>query len=130
FQVPMKTVLRQGTYPILDLTITPAKPNVAVNIPPPAPAPAAQSAPPSEKLGDGVYLILGGYAALAVDFKDYIVVIEGPQSEERANAIIAETKKLIPNKPIKYGVNTHAKYEHTSGLGRVMAEGGTGGTPS
>ena len=37
---------------------------------------------------------------MAVDFKDYIVLIEAPQSEERALAIIAEAKRLIPNKPI------------------------------
>src|SRR5262249_49504842 len=90
------------------------------NTPPPAAV-----ATTSEKLGDGVYLILGGYAAVAVDFKDYIVVIEGPQSEERASAIIAETKKLIPNKPIRYVVNTHAHFDHSSGIRTFMAEGAT-----
>jgi glyoxylase-like metal-dependent hydrolase (beta-lactamase superfamily II) len=122
---PTKIVQKQGDYPILDLTITDVKPNAQVNIQAPAaPAPQAVAAT-SEKLGDGVYLILGGYVAVAVDFKDYIVVIEGPQSEERANAIIAETKKLIPNKPIKYVVNTHTHYDHTSGIRTFMAEGAT-----
>src|SRR5204863_9462932 len=96
---PTKIVQKQGGYPILDLTITDVKPNAAANIqPPPAQGPAAAAAAtaPSEKLGDGVYLILGGYAAIAVNFKDYIVVIEGPQSEERASAIIAKAKELIP----------------------------------
>jgi len=120
---PTKIVQKQGDYPILDLTITDVKPNAAANIQAPnTPAPAAAQTT-SEKLGDGVYLILGGYAAVAVDFKDYIVVIEGPQSEERANAIIAETKKLIPNKPIRYVVNTHSHYDHSSGLRAFMAEG-------
>jgi glyoxylase-like metal-dependent hydrolase (beta-lactamase superfamily II) len=122
---PTKIVQKQGDYPILDLTITDVKPNAAVSIQaPPAQNPATVSAT-SEKLGDGVYLILGGYAAVAVDFKDYIVVIEGPQSEERANAIIAEAKKLIPNKPIRYVVNTHAHYDHSSGVRAFMAEGAT-----
>src|SRR5215831_16407787 len=122
---PTKIVQKQGDYPILDLTITDVKPNVPVNIqaPPPPPAPAAAAT--SEKLGEGVYLILGGYAALAVDFKDYIVVIEGPQSEDRASAIITEAKKLIPNKPIRYVVNTHAHFDHSSGLRTFMAEGAT-----
>ena len=35
----------------------------------------------SEKLGDGVYLITGGYAVIAVDFKDYIALIESGQNE-------------------------------------------------
>src|ERR1041384_3217068 len=94
---PTKIVQKQGDYPILDLTITDVKPNVAANIQAPPQqggggGGGAAAAATSEKLGDGVYLILGGYAALAVDFKDYIVVIEGPQSEERASAVIAETK--------------------------------------
>jgi glyoxylase-like metal-dependent hydrolase (beta-lactamase superfamily II) len=131
---PARIVQKQGDYPILDLAITDVKPNAPANIQPPqgrgaapaaAPAAGAQAAAPSEKLGDGVYLILGGYAAIAVDFKDYIVVIEGPQSEERASAIITEAKRLIPNKPIKYVVNTHAHFDHSSGLRTFVAEGAT-----
>src|SRR5262249_16520732 len=80
---------------------------------------------PTEKLADGVYLILGGYASVAVDFKDYIVVIEGPQSEARATAIITEAKRLIPNKPIKYVVNTHPHFDHASGIRTFVAEGAT-----
>jgi glyoxylase-like metal-dependent hydrolase (beta-lactamase superfamily II) len=124
---PTKIVQKQGDYPILDLTITDVKPNAPVNIQPPAQAggPGAPAAVTSEKLGEGVYLILGGYAAVAVDFKDYIVVIEGPQSEDRASAVIAEAKKLIPSKPIRYVVNTHAHFDHSSGIRTFMAEGAT-----
>ena len=122
---PTKIVQKQGDYPILDLTITDVKPNAAVSIQAPPPQNPAPATATSEKLGDGVYLILGGYAAVAVDFKDYIVVIEGPQSEERANAIITLAKKLIPNKPIRYVVNTHAHYDHSSGIRAFMAEGAT-----
>jgi glyoxylase-like metal-dependent hydrolase (beta-lactamase superfamily II) len=127
---PTKIVQRQGGHPILDLAITDVKPNGAVTIQPPQPqgqaqAPAAAASVPTEKLGDGVYLILGGYAAIAVDFKDHIVVIEGPQSEARASAIIAKAKELIPNKPIRYVVNTHAHFDHSSGLRAFMAEGAT-----
>ena len=130
---PTHMVQRQGGYPILDLTVSDVKPNAPVNIQAPAgrgagPG-AAAAAPsvgaPSEKLADGVYLILGGYASLAVDFKDYIVVIEGPQSEERASAIITEAKRLIPGKPIKYVVNTHQHFDHASGLRTFVAEGAT-----
>ena len=44
---------------------------------------APQPPPPvaSEKLADGVYRITGGYVALAVELKDYVVVLEGGQSE-------------------------------------------------
>ena len=132
---PMKIVQTQGGHPIFDLTVYDVKPNAPVTIQAPAgPRRRARGGgagrrgtpgTPSEKLADGVYLILGGYASLAVDFKDYIVVIEGPQSEERASAIIAEAKRLIPGKPIRYVVNTHHHIDHSSGLRTFVAEGAT-----
>ena len=125
-QFPTRIVQKQGGYPVLDLTITDVKPNAPANIQNPAPPPAAPPAQTtSEKLGDGVYLILGGYAAIAVDFKDYIVVIEGPQNDQRAEAIIAEAKRVIPNKPIKFVVNTHQHFDHAGGLRDFVAEGAT-----
>ncbi len=86
-QFPMHIVQKQGGYPIFDLNVTDVKVNAAVDIQPPqgrggapAAAAAAPAAPadaaPSEKLGDGVYLITGGYAVIAVDFKDHIALIE------------------------------------------------------
>ena len=122
---PAHIVQKQGGFPVLDLTITDVKVNPAGNIPASAPPAPAGPAISSEKLGDGVYLILGGYAAIAVDFKDYIVVIEGPQNDQRAEAIIAESKRLIPNKPIKYVVNTHNHFDHAGGLRAFVAEGAT-----
>ena len=74
-------------------------------------------------MADGVYRITGGYVALAVEFKDHVVVLEGGQSEARGIAVIAETKKVIPNKPIRYVVNTHAHFDHASGLAPFAAEG-------
>ncbi len=124
---PTRILQRQGGYPVLQLTVTDVKPNAPANIQAPqggagGGAPAAAT---SEKLADGIYLILGGYASIAIDFKDYIVVLEGPQSEARASAIIAEAKRLIPNKPIRYVVNTHHHFDHSSGLPTFVAEGAT-----
>ncbi|HUR34673.1 MAG TPA: MBL fold metallo-hydrolase [Vicinamibacterales bacterium] len=134
---PMKIGQRQGGYPIFDLTVSEAKANTAVSIQPPqgrGGAPAGGAPPagggvaagvPTEKLADGIYLILGGYASVAVDFRDYIVVIEGPQSEARAQQIIDAAKQLIPGKPIRYVVNTHHHFDHSSGLRTFVAEGAT-----
>jgi glyoxylase-like metal-dependent hydrolase (beta-lactamase superfamily II) len=128
-KVPTRIVEKQGDYPTLELTVTDAKANVPATIQAPqrggAPGAPAPAGPSSQKLGEGVYLILPAYAALAVDMKDGIVIVEGPQSEARADAIIAETKKVIPNKPIKYIVNTHSHFDHSSGLRTFVAEGAT-----
>src|SRR6185295_15866450 len=59
------------------------------------------------------------------EMKDHVVVIEGPQSDERALAVIAETKRLSPNKPSKYVVNTHHHFDHSGGLRAFVAEGAT-----
>src|SRR3974390_740585 len=48
----------------------------------------------------------------------------GPgQSEARALAYVAKTKKLIPNKPIRYVMNTHPHSDHTGGLPVLVEEG-------
>ena len=86
---------------------------------------ALRAPPPSEKLAEGIYLIKGAYGSMAFDFKDYIVVLEGPNSEERGLYVIQEAKRLIPNKPIRYVVNSHTHFDHASGLRPFVAEGAT-----
>ena len=141
-KVPTKIVQKRADLQTFEATITSAAANPA-NIaqlltPPPAPggapgaaggrgaAPAGPAAAPavqSEKMAEGVYRITGGYVALAVEFKDHIVVLEGGQSEARGIAVIAEARRVIPNKPIKYVVNSHAHFDHASGLAPFAAEG-------
>jgi glyoxylase-like metal-dependent hydrolase (beta-lactamase superfamily II) len=137
---PAFIVQRRGgatTFEAQILGANPNPPNIAqlVTIPPPpagrgggpggpgGPG-AAPQGPTSEKLADGVFRINGAYNALAVEFADHIFLYEpGPQNEARAQAIIAETKRLFPNKPIRYGVISHHHFDHTSGLPAVVAEG-------
>src|SRR5207248_2492017 len=65
------------------------------------------------KLAEGVWLIAGGsHNSIAVEFKDFAAIIETPLDDARSNAVIAETKRLIPNKQIKYVVNTHHHWDH------------------
>jgi len=53
------------------------------------------------------------------------MMLEAGQSEARALAYVAETKKLIPSKPIRYVMNTHPHADHTGGLPVLVAEGAT-----
>jgi len=147
---PTDIVQKRAGWPtfeaqILGINVNPANIQQLVTPPPPAAgrggapgggAPGGgrggAAAPPvatSEKLADGVYRIgqnpsANAYNALAVEFADHILLFEpGPQNEARAQAIIAETKKVIPNKPIRYGVISHHHFDHTSGLPAAVAEG-------
>ncbi len=53
------------------------------------------------------------------------MMLEAGQSIARGVAYVAETKKLIPNKPIRYVMNTHPHSDHTGGLPVLVAEGAT-----
>jgi glyoxylase-like metal-dependent hydrolase (beta-lactamase superfamily II) len=128
---PTHIVQTQGDYPVLDLQVSDIKINVPATITAPAAGNASTNTPApnppaqSEKLGDGVYLITGGYSVIAVDFKDHITLFESGQSDARAVAVIAEVKRLIPGKPLRYVVNTHSHFDHSGGLRAVAAEGAT-----
>jgi glyoxylase-like metal-dependent hydrolase (beta-lactamase superfamily II) len=126
---PTKIVQTQGGFPVLELTVSDVQPNAAANIDVPE---AVRSAPPaavrveSQKLGDGVWFLAGGtHNSALVEFKDYVAVIEGPLDEQRSLAVIAEVKKLAPNKPIRYLINTHHHFDHSGGIRTYVAEGAT-----
>ena len=120
---PTRILQKDGGYPVYDLTITDVKPNAEITIQ----ANAAPAAPvvATENVADKIYYVAGGgaTASIAVEFKDFIAVLEAPLSESRSLAVIEEVKKLIPNKPIKYLVNTHHHFDHSSGLRTYVAEG-------
>jgi glyoxylase-like metal-dependent hydrolase (beta-lactamase superfamily II) len=126
---PGRIVQNQGGFPVLDLTIASVRPNAAVDISTPANVRAA-AAPPVrvdvQKIGEGIYHLTGGsHNSVALEMKDHVVMIEGPQNEERSLAVIAKTKETIPNKPIKFLVNTHHHFDHSGGIRTYAAEGAT-----
>ena len=131
-KAPLRTTQKQvgmDTFVAVISTARANPPDLAALLTPPAgaaraaPAPPAPAATTSQKLADGVYRITGGYVSMAVEFRDFIVVLEGGESEARGQAILAETKRLFPNKRIKYVVNTHPHFDHASGLAPFVAEG-------
>jgi len=118
----------QGGHPVLELTVSAVTANPTVNITAPAEANAAPApvAVTVEKLANGVYYLKGGtHHSVAIDQKDHIVVVEGPQNEARSSAVIAKVKETIPNKPIKYLVNTHVHFDHSGGVRTFVDEGAT-----
>jgi glyoxylase-like metal-dependent hydrolase (beta-lactamase superfamily II) len=71
----------------------------------------------SEELAPGVWLLGGaGHNSMAVEFEDYSVIIEGPRSTDRGRKVIEETRALVPEKPIRYVLNTHHHFDHSGGL--------------
>ncbi len=153
-QVPTRIVQRQAGLQTFDASITSATPNPAnlaelLTPPPPAgrggaapaPAPApggrggappaaggqqaAPSAPPVDPIGEGVFKIGGNYTSLAIDMGDHVLVVESGQNDARGTAVMAAAKQAIPNKPIRFVVNSHPHFDHAGGLGAAAAEGAT-----
>jgi glyoxylase-like metal-dependent hydrolase (beta-lactamase superfamily II) len=137
---PAKIVQTRGGWPFFEVDVTAAKanpPDLASLAPEPANRPAGPpggGAPPAaltvttEKLGDGLWRLTtgaGSYDSLIVEFKNYLMMLEAGQNNTRSTAYIAEAKKLVPGKPIRYVMVTHPHADHTGGLPAVVAEGAT-----
>jgi glyoxylase-like metal-dependent hydrolase (beta-lactamase superfamily II) len=126
---PSHLVQTQDGFPALDLTISAVTANPTVNID--VPQNVRTFTPPpvrvdSMKMGDGVYYLTGGsHHSLAVEMKDHIVLLDVPNNVPRATAVIAKTKELIPNKPIRYVVTSHHHWDHLGGIRMAMNEGAT-----
>jgi glyoxylase-like metal-dependent hydrolase (beta-lactamase superfamily II) len=121
---PTKIIQYQDDKPTLDLTVTAVRANPPVDIEVPAHVRSDPVPVKSEKVADGVWYITGisAYSVL-IEMKDYLIVVEGPDGERRSMAVMAEVKKLAPNKPIKYLVNTHHHFGHAAGIRAYAAEG-------
>ena len=71
------------------------------------PADVAQATRPavrveSRQLAPGVWFLGGGsHNSVLVEFRDFVTVVEAPQNDERSQAVVAEVRRLVPNKPIR-----------------------------
>jgi glyoxylase-like metal-dependent hydrolase (beta-lactamase superfamily II) len=133
---PMHVVQQQGGYPVLDIVVTDVEPNSSAALDfrgnpqrggagtSPVPGTGTTIQIQTEKIADGLWFLNSGAPqSLLVEFKDYVVIIEAPTGDERSMATIAETKRMFPNKPIKYVVNTHHHSDHAGGIRAYVAEG-------
>ena len=114
----------------MEITLSSVQPNVSVPAIAVPDAVQKATAPPvraeSQKLADGIWFVGGGtHNSLAVEFRDFVTVIEAPLNEQRSLAVIGEVSRLIPNKPIRYVVNTHHHFDHSGGLRTYLAQGAT-----
>jgi glyoxylase-like metal-dependent hydrolase (beta-lactamase superfamily II) len=86
-----------------------------------APPPATVTA---EEIATGIWFLAGQtHHSVLVEFADHLVLIEAPQNDTRALAVIAKAKELRPGKPLTHVVNTHHHFDHSGGLRAAVSEG-------
>jgi glyoxylase-like metal-dependent hydrolase (beta-lactamase superfamily II) len=123
---PARIVQSQGGHPVLDITVTEVQANAPFASEVPALVAQFAEKVDANKVADGVWHLGGGsHHSVLVEFADHVMLIESPLYDGRANAVLAEAKRLVPNKPLRYVVNSHHHFDHAGGL---RAAGATGAT--
>lgn len=127
---PSRIVQTQDGFPTLDITVSSVTANPAFDAPVPDNVRNAPPPPPAmvavQKMADGVYYLTGtSHHSLAIEMKDHIVIVDLPLTEERARAVVAKAKELIPNKPVRYVITSHHHWDHLGGIRTAMDEGAT-----
>jgi glyoxylase-like metal-dependent hydrolase (beta-lactamase superfamily II) len=90
-------------------------------------APAIAAPPPAtvtaEELAKGIWFLGGqSHHSVLVEFADHLTLIEAPQNDTRALAVIAKAKSLRPEKPLTQVINTHHHFDHSGGIRAAVAE--------
>jgi glyoxylase-like metal-dependent hydrolase (beta-lactamase superfamily II) len=124
---PTRILHRSAGYPILEVNVTDVKPNAPISIS--VPDSIRQAKPPAsspvkvEQVSQGVWIVPGAARSLAVEFRDHVVIVEGPETEARTLAVLEAVRTAVPGKPVKYVINTHSHFDHSGGLRTYAAEG-------
>jgi glyoxylase-like metal-dependent hydrolase (beta-lactamase superfamily II) len=130
---PGHIVQKQGGFPVLDIQVKMAdlnNPYLVFPVPDNVMKAAAQGPAPvnvdATKVAEGVYYLTGGtHHSVAVEFNNYVALVECPLNDDRSLAVLDAVKKAIPNKPVKYAIVTHHHFDHLGGLRACVAEGAT-----
>src|SRR5207247_2314560 len=95
-QFPSHIVQKQDGFPSLDLPVNEVVANPTTPVTPPAEATSAapdgaMDGMKSQAIADGVFWLTGGtHHSLAIAMRDYIIVVDTPNGEVRASAVLAK----------------------------------------
>ena len=125
-QVPMLIRQTMGGFPVLDVAVKDVQINPPLAMPIPDAAKNTAERVTSEKVADGIWFLAGGsHNSVAIELQDRIVLVEAPLNDARTLAVIEHVKTLVPGKPIRTVVNSHAHFDHAGGVRAAAAEGAT-----
>ena len=89
---------------------------------------AAPVAPPAtvtvQEVAPGIWWLAGqSHHSVVVEFADHLTLVESPQNDTRALAVIAKARELRPDKPLTHVINSHHHFDHSGGLRAAVSEG-------
>ena len=123
---PGRIVQAQGGHPVLDIAVAEVQANAPFDSSVPAPVAGFSERVDVQPVTDGVWYLAGGsHHSVLVEFADHLMLIESPLYDGRAQAVIAEARKLVPGKPLRYVLNSHHHFDHAGGLRAAAATGAT-----
>jgi glyoxylase-like metal-dependent hydrolase (beta-lactamase superfamily II) len=128
-KLPTKITTRVDDFTTAEITIArlaateKAADIAALSDSPPAPVPPAPNVT-VEPIGKGAWFLAGGsHHSVLVEFADHLTLIDAPQSEARALAVIARARETVPGKPLTTLAITHHHFDHTAGMRAAISEG-------
>jgi hypothetical protein len=126
FAFPTRIRQSQGGFPTLDLTVREVVANAPADIALPDAVRTATERVAVDKVADGVWFIAGGsHNSVAIEMKDYMILVEAPLNDGRTVPVMNEVKKVAQGKPIRYVINSHHHFDHAGGVRAAAGEGAT-----
>jgi glyoxylase-like metal-dependent hydrolase (beta-lactamase superfamily II) len=130
-QLPTRLTTRTDAFVTADLRIARqsvnsdagdlAAPAAAATAPVPSPQPPNVTV---EEAYPGVWLLAGGsHHSALIEFADHLMLIDAPQNDARALAVMAKARELRPGKPLTQVVNSHHHFDHSGGIRAAVSEG-------
>ncbi|MBX3586478.1 MAG: MBL fold metallo-hydrolase [Ramlibacter sp.] len=116
----------QGGFPVLDLIVSDVRVNLQDELTVPAAVLDATERVDAQSAAPGVWFLGGGsHNSVLIEMKDYLVLVESPLYDGRAEAVLAEVRRLAPGKELRYVINSHHHFDHSGGLRAAAAQGAT-----